>query len=444
MTLVRFSSMVVLASIASQIRADDWPQWGGPRRDNVWRETGILKKLPSEMKAKWRTPINMGYAGPAVAGGKVFVTDRTLGEGSENPVNPFSKSPVTGSERVLCLDADTGKELWKHEYPCTYTVSYPNGPRATPTVDGDRVYTLGTMGDFFCLNAADGKVIWSKNFLKEFRGTLNTWGFSSAPLIDGDNVICIAGGRDGACVVAFDKLKGDVRWKSMDAKDFGYCPPIIIEAGGTRQLIIWTPEEVASLNPKDGDVYWKEEFPLKAGLAIPTPIHDKERNLLFITSFYNGPIMFDLDPKKPAAKVRWRGTSQSELRTDKLHAIMCTPQFWEGHIYGVCSYGQLRCLKADDGSRLWETLEATGKARWWNAFLVRNEDRFFLANEQGELLLATLSPKGYVERGRFKMLEPTTPLERSRKIVWSHPAFANRSVYARNDKEIVCYDLADR
>jgi outer membrane protein assembly factor BamB len=444
MILVRFSSMVVLASMAAHLRADDWPQWGGPQRDNVWRESGILKKLPSEMKAKWRTPINMGYAGPAVAGGKVFVTDRTLGEGSENPENPFSKSPVTGSERVLCLDANTGKELWKHEYPCIYTVSYPNGPRATPMADGNRVYTLGTMGDFYCLNAADGKVIWSKNFLKEFGGTLNTWGFSSAPLIDGDKVICIAGGKDGDCVVAFDKLKGDVQWKSMDAKDFGYCPPIIIEAGGARQLIIWTPEEIASLNPTNGEVYWKEEFAVKAGLAIPTPIHDKERNLLFITSFYNGPIMFDLDPKKPAAKVRWRGTSQSELRTDKLHAIMCTPQFWEGHIYGVCSYGQLRCLKADDGTRLWETFEATGKARWWNAFLVRNEDRFFLANEQGELLLANLSPKGYVEHGRFKMLEPTTPLERSRKIVWSHPAFANRSVYARNDKEIVCFDLSDR
>ena len=443
MNVARVSIAALILS-NSLVRADDWPQWGGPQRDNVWRETGLVDKLPAKMEAKWRTPVNMGYAGPAVAAGKVFVTDRTLGEGAENPEDKFSKSPVTGSERVLCLDAETGKELWKHEYPCTYTVSYPNGPRTTPTVDGDRVYTLGAMGDFFCLNVADGKVLWSKNFLKDFSATLNIWGYSSAPLIDGDKIVTIAGGKNGSCVVAFDKKTGEVRWKSMNAKDFGYCPPIIIEAGGTRQLIIWTPEEIASLNPEDGKVYWSEPFLVKAGLAIPAPIHDKEKNLLFITSFYNGPIMFDLDPSKPTAKVRWRGNSENERKTDKLHSIMPTPHFWKGHIYGVCSYGQLRCLKEDDGTRLWETLKATGQGRWWNAFLVRNENRFFLANEQGDLILANLSPKGYEELGRFKMLDATTPLERSRKVVWSHPAFANRCVYARNDKEIVCYDLAKR
>jgi outer membrane protein assembly factor BamB len=437
-------SAVVFCFSLTSVQADDWPQWGGPKRDNIWRESGIVDSLPSSMQAKWRTPISNGYAGPAVAGGKVFVTDRSLSQGSANPDDPFSRDAVDGVERVLCLDAQTGRQLWKHEYPCTYTVSYPNGPRATPTVDGDRVYTLGAMGDFLCLNVANGKVVWSKNLLKEFNATLNTWGYSSAPLIDGENIITIAGGADGACVVAFNKKTGDVVWKALDAKDFGYCPPVIIEEGGTRQLVVWTPQEIASLNPVDGRVHWKQEFLVNAGLAIPAPIHDKERHLLFITSFYNGPIMFDLDPNKPAAKIRWRGTSNSEQNTDKLHSIMPTPHFVDGHIYGVCSYGQLRCLKADDGERLWETLKATGKARWWNAFLTRHEDRFFLANEQGDLILAKLSPKGYDEIGRFKMLEPTTPLERRRKVVWSPPAFADRCVYARNDKEIVCYDLSKK
>jgi outer membrane protein assembly factor BamB len=440
---VRVALVAVVLS-SSTLRADDWPQWGGPQRDNVWRETGLVESLPEKMEPKWRAPMSNGYAGPAVAGGKVYVTDRTLGDGAENPSNPFARSAVEGKERVFCLDEKTGKELWKHEYPSTYTVSYPNGPRATPAVDGDRVYTLGTMGDFLCLNVSDGKVKWSKNFLKEFGGTLNTWGFSSAPLIDGDNVITIAGGKNGSCVVAFNKMTGDVKWKALDAKDFGYCPPIIIEDGGVRQLIIWTPEAVSSLNPATGAVYWQEKWQIKAGLAVPTPIHDKERHALFLTAFYDGPIMFDLDPNKPAAKVRWRGESQSEIKTDKLHSIMPTPHFWKGHIYGVCSYGQLRCLEQESGKRVWETLKATGRGRWWNAFLVRNEDRFFLANEQGDLILANLTPKGYEELGRFRMLEATTPLERSRKVVWSHPAFANRCVYARNDKEIVCYDLSKK
>jgi len=435
-------AVLVLSCAAIAGRADDWPQWGGPERDEVWRETGVVDQLPSSLQPKWRTPISNGYSGPAIAAGKVFVTDRILGSGSANPDNPFSKSPVAGSERVICLDAESGKQLWKHEYSSTYAVSYPNGPRATPAVDGDRVYTLGTMGDFYCLKVADGSVVWQKNFLKDFKATLNTWGYSSAPLIDGDNVINIVGGPD-AFVVAFNKHTGDVVWKALDAEDFGYCPPIIIEEGGVRQLIVWNPEEIASLNPANGEVYWRQAFPIKAGLAIPTPIHDKERHRLFITSFYNGPIMFDLDPNRPAAKVRWRGNSNSEIQTDKLHSIMPTPHFLDGHIYGICSYGQLRCLREDDGERIWETLKATGKGRWWNAFLVRHEDKFFLANEQGDLILARLTPKGYDEIGRFRMLEATTPLDR-RKVVWSHPGFANRCVYARNDKEIVCYDLSRR
>jgi outer membrane protein assembly factor BamB len=435
------ASLLAMISLSSAASADDWPQWGGPKRDNVWRENGLVEQLPPSMQPKWRAPVGMGYAGPAVAGGKVFVTDRLLGQGSSNPSDPFSKSPVEGVERLLCLDQQTGKELWKHEYSCVYTVSYPNGPRTTPTVDGDRVFALGAMGDFFCLNVADGKVVWQKNFPKDFDAKVNTWGYSSAPLIDGDNVIAIVGGKD-AFAVAFNKKTGDVVWTALDAEDFGYCPPTIIEEGGARQLIVWNPTEIASLNPANGEVHWRHPFEVKAGLAIPAPIHDKERHLLFITSFYNGPIMFDMDPSKPAAKIRWRGNSDSELKTDKLHSIMPTPHFVDGHIYGVCSYGQLRCLRADDGQRVWETLKATGKGRWWNAFLVRYEDKFFLANEQGDLILAALTPKGYDEIGRFKMLEATTPLERSRKVVWSPPAFADRCVYARNDKEIVCYDLS--
>jgi outer membrane protein assembly factor BamB len=217
---------------------------------------------------------------------------------------------------------------------------------------------------------------------------------------------------------------------------------MIYEAGGVRQLIIWNPVGLYSLNPKDGSIYWQQNFTLKAGLSIPTPIFDSERNLLFVTAFYNGPLMMQLSSNSPTAHLLWKGKSESEIQTDGLHAIMCTPVFDDGYLYGVCSYGQLRCLNAVTGERVWDTLQATGRGRWWNAFLTPHEDRYFIVNEQGDLIIARLSPKGYQETSRAKLIEPTNRAVPRRTVVWSHPAFANRSIYARSDKEILCVDLS--
>src|SRR5690606_11341055 len=164
--------------VLSTAVADDWPQWRGPKRDGVWREQGIVETLPAKLKVKWSTPIGEGYAGPAVANGRVYVTDRNLGDGEKNPENPFAREAVQGSERILCLDAETGKVLWEHAYPAQYTISYPYGPRATPSIHEGKVYSVGAMGDFFCLDAESGKVLWSKHFVKDFGTSINTWGMS--------------------------------------------------------------------------------------------------------------------------------------------------------------------------------------------------------------------------------------------------------------------------
>jgi outer membrane protein assembly factor BamB len=422
-------------------RADDWPQWLGPRRDGVWRETGILPAFPKGGPAiRWRTPIGAGYAGPAVAGGRVYVTDR-LAEPSRTP----GRRPSAGKERVLCLDEVTGKVLWKHEYDCPYRVGYPAGPRTTPVVYGDKVYTLGTMGDLLCLEAATGKVLWSKNFPRDYGAPVPMWGFAAHPLPDGDKLICVAGG-EGSVAVAFDKETGKERWRALSAREPGYCPPMIYEVGGRRQLIIWHPEAVNGLDPETGKLYWTQPFRVRSGITIATPRLAGDR--LFVSCFYNGPLMLKLAADRPGAGVLWKGKSNSELPrlTDGLHSLMCTPFLKDGYIYGVCSYGQLRCLKADTGERLWETLRATGAEqkpaeRWANAFLVAQGDRFFLFNEKGDLLIARLTPKGYEEVSRAHILEPSNHMP-GRPVVWSHPAFARRSMYARNDKEVVCVSLA--
>ncbi|MFO1501151.1 MAG: PQQ-binding-like beta-propeller repeat protein [Verrucomicrobiota bacterium] len=439
-----FGACLVLASGVAPTRADDWPQWLGPQRDGVWRETGILRAFPAGgPPIRWRVPIGAGYAGPAVADGKVYVADRQLPTGASNPANPFDRSSVPGTERVICLDAEDGRQLWAHEYDCPYTVSYAAGPRVTPLVSGPDLYMLGAEGHLWCLDARSGTVRWSRDLKKDYATKTPLWGFAAAPLLDGDRLICLVGG-EGSVAVAFDKNTGRELWRALQAKEPGYSPPTMIEAAGKRQLIIWHPEAVNALDPATGKVYWTQPFASQAGLSVATP--RQAGDWLFLTTFYNGSLMLRLNRDEPGAKVVWRSQKVSERDTDGLHSIIPTPFLDDGHIYGICSYGQLRCLRAETGERLWESLQATTndgqETRWGNAFLVRNEDRYFLFNEKGDLIIARLSPQGYVEKGRTHLLEPTNH-DPGRPVVWSHPAFANRSVYARNDQEIVCANLAD-
>ncbi len=425
----------------SALHADDWPQWLGPKRDAVWRETGIVEKFPADgLKFRWRVPIGGGFAGPAVARGRVYVADRQLAKGASNPANPFARGEIPGSERVLCLNEADGKIVWQHEYDCSYTVSYASGPRCTPTVHDGKVYTLGAEGNLVCLDAEKGTVIWSRDFKKDFNLKTPLWGFAGHPLIDGKKLICLAGG-EGSVAVAFDKDTGKELWRALSAKEPGYAPPMIYEFAGKRHLIIWHPEAVNSLDPDTGKIFWSYPHTpsVRSGMTIPSPRQSGDR--LFLSSFYNGSLMLRVGSDKPSPV--WQSQKVSEKDTDGLHSVMATPLLENGYIYSPCSYGQFRCLKADTGERIWETFEpTTGKStRWGNAFIVKNGDRCFLFSETGDLIIGKLTPEKYTEISRARLLDPTNP-DPGRPVVWSHPAFANKSVYARNDKEIVCVSLA--
>lgn len=438
-----------LVLVAVTARGDDWPQWLGPTRDGVWREKGILNKFPpGGPKLLWRTPIGGGYAGPAVADGIVYVTDRQLAMGQRDPDNPFKRANSKGSERLLALDAKTGKVIWKHEYPSTYTMSYPCGPRATPVIRDGKVWTLGGMGDLYCLDAKKGTVLWSRNLREAYSAGVPVWGFSAHLLIEGDNVITLA--SKSAVVVALNKVTGKEAWKALtlDSVEIGYCPPVICTFGGKRQLIIWHPESVNGLDPSTGKVLWTHPWLIKANLTVPTPrqVGDK----LFLTAFYDGCKM--LEPKADSVKEVWKRRGRSEQDTDGLHSIMPTP-FIEGKLaYGVCSYGQLRAIDLEDGGkRVWEELTATGtggiKERWANAFLTPNGDRYFLFNEKGDLIIARLTPRGYEKIDQAHLIDSTGQLAAGfsspRKVVWTHPAYANKAIFVRNDKEIAALSLAD-
>jgi outer membrane protein assembly factor BamB len=434
--LILFGMTVTL--VAGAARGDDWPQWMGTDRDAVWHETGILQKFPPKgPTVLWRTPIKSGFSGPAVAGGKVYVMDYATDVDFRKQSNPGTRPKIKGSERVLCLDARSGKEIWKHEYDCPYKISYPAGPRCTPTVQDGKVYTLGAEGNLFCLDADTGKPIWSKEFKKDYKSETPIWGVCGHPLVDGKKLICTVGGP-GALAVAFDKDTGKEIWKSLSAKEPGYSAPTIIEAGGKRQLLIWDAEVLNSLDPETGKPYWAVDIAPQHAMSIMAP--RKTGDHLFAGGIGNKSVMLKLAADKPAVTEVWRGDTKTGVGP-----INMTPFVDGGYMYAVDQPGDLIAIDVKTGKRLWATSEpVTGKKKkpTGTAFIVKNGDRYFLFNELGELVIAKLSPEKFEEIDRAKILEPTGVSFNNNDVVWSHPAFANKCMFARNDKEIVCVSLA--
>jgi outer membrane protein assembly factor BamB len=405
----------------------------------VWREDGIVSDFPDDgLPIKWRVPVALGYSGPAVADGKVYVMDYERQSGTMTN-SAGSRDRLEGSERVLCFAAGTGRLLWKQQYDRPYSISYPGGPRCTPTIDSGKVYTLGAEGNLLCLDAADGRAIWSKDLNQQYKTTTPIWGYAAHPLVDGDLLYCLVGG-EGSVAVAFDKNTGEEVWRALSASEPGYCPPTIIEHAGLRQLLIWHPEALNSLDPATGKLYWS--IPLMPAYRMSIAAPRKLGDYLYVSGIGNVAALMKLNNAQPPAIV-WRGTS-----TTAIYSANSTPFLEQGMIYGAdCQIGSLMGARMEDGQRLWQSFEATTggtrRASHGTAFLVKHQDRYFLFSETGDLILANLSPDSYQEIGRFHVLEPTNETF-GRSVVWSHPAFAERSVFARNDKELVCVDLAAR
>jgi outer membrane protein assembly factor BamB len=414
--------------------ADDWPQWMGPGRDNVWREDGIVEKFPQGgPKVLWRVPVAGGYAGPAVADGKVFVCDYVSAD--DVKVANFERKEFTGTERVMCLDEATGKELWKHEYPVKYTISYPAGPRCTPSVHNGKVYTLGAEGHLFCFEADSGKIVWQKDFNSEYDTKAALWGYASHPLVDGDKLICVVGG-EGTHTVAFNLETGKEIWHNFNSPEQGYSPPTIIEAAGVRQLISCKPNGVTSSDPETGKEYWSVPYNATSGSIIMSPV--KSGDYLYVGGYSDQSLMLKLATDKPAAEIVW-----GNERTQGVSPVNVQPIVDGDVIYGVDQSGNLMAVAVPSGERLWETTAPISErpANSGTAFIVRQGDRYWLFNDSGYLLIAKLSPEKYEEIDRAKIIDPTNNAF-GRDVVWCMPAFANKKLFVRNDAECVCVDLA--
>jgi outer membrane protein assembly factor BamB len=401
--------LILNAVVAQNVYAADWPQWRGPGRDGALKETGLPDKFPADgFKPRWRKPIGGGYGGIAVSGGRVYVMDR-------------QKEPKE-IERVLCLDAATGKQLWAHEYAVKYNkLDYGNGPRSTPTVHEGRVYTFGAVGHLHCLDADKGKVIWVRDTVKEFKARIPTWGFACSPLVNGDRLIVQIGGVE-ACMVAFDRGNGKEAWHALNDRP-GYSSPILIDPKSGRQLVCWTAEHLVGLEPASGKVRWQVPHTTDFDVTISDPIWHE--GMLLVSDYWTGSIAVKLDDRGENPKIVWQGK--------QLSLLMSTPLCRSGHVYALDRFRGLKCIELKTGKVRWQDQHVTPRGRNPQASLVWAGEKALIFNEKGELILAKLTPDRYEEIGKVSVIKDGT---------WANPAFAKKCIFARNDKEIVCVPIS--
>lgn len=439
-------SLAILMAMAATLaaRADDWPQWRGPRRDGVWREDGIRAALPAGgIAPAWRVKVGGGYGGPAVANGRVYLMDYVTDGVASN--DPSQRTERDGKERVLCLDAETGAVVWTFAYDCPYAISYACGPRCTPTVVDGKVFALGAEGHLHCLDAATGMLVWKRHFAADYAAKTPIWGYAGHPLVEGDLVICMVGG-EGSAVVAFDRVTGTEAWRSLTASEPGYAPPSILGQAGSRRILTWDADTIAAVDPETGKPAWT--VPLKPGYGMsimaPQVADTSAGRVLFASGIGNIGALFRFpDRGEGPPEPVWRNRPKSSIASAN-----STPTILGDVLYGCdCETGYLTAVDLATGDRLWETGVPTlgsRRGRHGTAFIVREGDagdRFWLFSETGDLILARLTPRAYEELGRIHLVDPTGECF-GREVVWSHPAFAGRCVFARNDEEIVCVPLA--
>jgi outer membrane protein assembly factor BamB len=405
-------SLALLLSFAASVSAADWPHWRGPGRDSLWPEKGLPAKLPDRLTPRWKQPIGGGYGGIAATAGRVYVLDR-------------QKTPDE-VERVLCLDAVTGKKLWSHDYAVRYgKMEFGNGPRSTPTVHAGKVYTLGALGHLHCLDAKSGKVMWRRDTVKDFSGRVPTWGHACSPLIDGKRLILQVGGQPDACLVALDVNTGKEVWRSLDDRP-GYASPVVIDTGKWRQLVYFTPQHVVGLDPGTGKVRWRVPF---EGITYDVSISDVVHTdgVLLASNYWSGSKAIRLDERGGSPKVVWEGKG--------LSLLMSTPLVRGKHVYALDRFRGLKCIEMQTGEIVWEGQHVTPRGNNPQASLVWvDRERALILNTPGELLLVRLTPAGLEKLGKASIIGKT----------WAHPAFADGCVFARIDEEIVCVPLVER
>lgn len=407
---------------AASALALDWPQWQGPDRTAVSKETGLLQQWPKDgPPLAWRIKgLGGGDSAPSVAAGRLYgMSNRGV------------------DEIVWALSEADGKEVWVARLGPAYEQrGWPQGkegPGCTPTVDGDRLYAIGLSGDLVCLQVAGGKILWRRNFTSDFGGRIPTWSYRESPLIDGDKLICTPGGEH-ATLVALNKMTGETIWKSEAAGSpkAAYCSAIAIDFQGQRQYVQFTARSLIGVAAADGKFLWEYKRPANgSGINISTPIyHD---GMIFAASAYGaGGGLVKLSKEADGHYIADEVYYTKKMQNHHGGMIIVGDALYGAN--GGNGGGNLVCLDFKTGKVLWDERDDK-ENNVPKGSLAMADGRLYYRTEDGTLLLIEPSPQKYIERGRFE--QP----DRSDKPAWSHPVIANGKLYVRDQDELFCYNI---
>ena len=403
---VVLSGIVFLFLFAAEAMAQpgaNWPQWRGPNRDGISKESGLLKQWPAEgPPLVWKAVgAGRGYSSFSVASGKLY----TLGLRGDR-------------EFVIAFDIANGKEAWATAHGGKFENDRGDGPRGTPTVDGDRVYALGGNGDLSALDARTGKIVWSKNVLKEFGGSNIQWGISESPLVMGNKVLVNAGGRN-ASIVALNKNNGNVMWKSQ-SDEAGYSSAIPLQINGGTQVVFFTAARALGLDVNDGRLLWEYARPSNNVANVATPI--ARGNRIFISSDYGtGGGVVEIKEDNKAQEIYFT----KDMRNHHSSSVLVGD-----YLYGFSS-AILTAMRFDSGEIAWRD-RSVGKGS-----LVFADGHLYCFSENGVVGLVEATPAGYKEKGRFRIAQDSLP-------TWTHPVVAGGRLYLRDQDTIYAYDVKEK
>jgi outer membrane protein assembly factor BamB len=402
----RFAGVLLMSRLVMPAAAADWPQWRGPQRDGISRETGLLDAWPAGGPRQiWQTQgLGRGYSAFAIVQGRIF----TQGQRGDR-------------QFVLALDADTGKRLWETPTGPAFPQDRGDGPRGTPTVDGDRLFAMAGEGTLVSLDAQTGSVLWRMNVVEKFGGRVPHWGVSESPLVDSSNLIVTPGGP-GAAIVALDKKTGNLVWKSQ-SDPAGYSSAIAAEVGGIRQIIVFTAEGVVGLRASNGALLWKYDRVSNRTANIATPIF--QNGFVFLSSAYGtGCALLKLTAEGEtvnASEVYFSREMQNHYSTSVVV---------DGNAYGF-SNAILTAMNLETGRVAWRD-RSVGKGSVTYA-----DGKLYLLSEDGVVGLAEATPAGYKEKSRFQIPQGAFP-------TWTPPVISGGRLYLREQDNLYCYDIKRR
>lgn len=386
----------------------DWPQWRGADRTDVSQETGLLQDWPEggPPQAWLFKDCGIGYSGPAIVGDQLYIM------GARN-----------GHEQLIALNAQTGTELWAVDLSDVLENNWGDGPRATPTVDGDRIYTMAAPGKLVCVNRKDGSIVWSKA-MSDLGGEVPQWGYTESVLVDGNLVLCTPGGKQGT-MAALNKETGELVWQSKGIEEGAqYSSIIAVNHAGKRQYVQLTQKYLFGVDAENGNVLWKSEWGGRVAV-IPTPIyHDGH---IYITAGYGvGCKLVKLDENQQVSTVY----ENKEMKNHHGGVILL-----DGHIFGHSDGSGWLCQNFMTGEPAWRERDGLGKGA-----IAYADGRFYCMSETGDVELIEASTEGWKGHGKFT-LDPQTTLRKPDGRIWTHPVIANGRLYLRDQDLLFSFDI---